>query len=175
MSNKKLCPVCGAGHLTRRSTTESITYKGFTKSYAHIFSVCDLCLVEQVDSEEMRANKRSVIRLKKTIDGLLTGDEMRSIRNNWGISQDEASRIFGGGPQAFSKYETDDVAQSESMDKLIRTAVKFPQVFSELCSVAGVSQPGALVTIIRVQQSSFSWSGSAEIMSAEPDFAETSH
>ncbi|WP_368301350.1 type II toxin-antitoxin system MqsA family antitoxin [Kluyvera sichuanensis] len=175
MSNTKLCPVCGSGHLTRRSTTESITYKGFTESYDHIFSECDLCLVDQVDAEEMRTNKRSVIRLKKIIDGLLTGDEMRAIRKSWCISQDDASRIFGGGPKAFSKYETDDVAQSESMDKLIRTAAKFPQVFSELCNMAGVSRSESMVRIVRIQQSSFSWSGSAEIMSAEPDFAEASH
>ncbi|MEC5375566.1 type II toxin-antitoxin system MqsA family antitoxin [Pseudocitrobacter sp. MW920760] len=175
MSMIKLCPVCGSGHLTRQSTIESITYKGFTESYAHLFSVCDICHVDQVDAEEMRANKRSVIRLKKVIDGLLTGDEMKAIRTSWRISQDDASRIFGGGPKAFSKYENDDVAQSESMDKLIRTANKFPQVFSDLCSAAGVTPLTAIATTITVKRTVFTWSGSAETMSAQPDIVENFH
>ncbi|WP_312269915.1 type II toxin-antitoxin system MqsA family antitoxin [Pseudescherichia sp.] len=175
MSNKKLCPICGSGHLTRHSTIESITYKGRTESYELLFSLCDLCQVEQADAEEMRLNKRSVIRLKKIIDGLLPGDEMKAIRMSWRISQDDAALIFGGGPKAFSKYETDDVAQSEAMDKLVRTAAKFPQVFSDLCRAAGVvPSVGASVTV-SVQKIVFTWSGSAEIMSAHPDVVENFH
>lgn len=175
MSKMKLCPVCGAGHLNSKSSVERITYKGVTENYKHIFSVCDTCLVEQVGAEEMRLNKRSVIRLKKIIDGLLPGDEMKAIRKGWCISQDEAALIFGGGPKAFSKYENDDIAQSESMDKLIRIAAKFPQVFSELCSVAGVSPSVPSTASISFQGIVFTWSGSYETMSAEPDLMELSH
>lgn len=175
MKKMKLCPVCGAGHLNSKSSVESITYKGVTESYNHTFSVCDTCLVDQVGAEEMRINKRSVIRLKKIIDGLLPGNEIKAIRKGWCISQDEAALVFGGGPKAFSKYENDDVAQSESMDKLIRTAAKFPQVFSELCSIAGVSPSTSSTTTTSFQGVVFTWSGSYETMSAEPDFMELSH
>lgn len=175
MSIKNICPVCGAGHLTRQSVVEKITYKGITERYEHVFSLCDVCLVDQVDAEEMRLNKRAVIRLKKVIDGLLPGDEMKAIRKAWCITQDEASLVFGGGPKAFSKYETDDVAQSESMDKLIRTAAKFPQVFSDLCIAAGVKPAVKKTTSLRIQHSIFTWSGSGEIMTAQPDVVENVH
>lgn len=175
MSYKKICPVCGAGHLTRQSVVEKITYKGITEGYDHVFSVCDVCLVEQADAEEMRLNKRAVIRLKKVIDGLLVGDELKTIRKDWRITQDEASLIFGGGPKAFSKYENDDIAQSESMDKLIRTAAKFPQVFTDLCTTVGVKPSVVEVTPLRIQHSSFTWSGSGEIMTAQPDVLENVH
>ena len=175
MSQKKICPVCGAGHLTRQSVVEKITYNGSTEAYDHVFSICDVCLVDQVDAEEMRLNKRAVIRLKKVIDGLLTGEEVRSLRNRWCITQDEASLVFGGGPKAFSKYETDDVIQSESMDKLIRTAAKFPQVFSELCSSAGITPSLLKISTIVVKHSIFTWSGSSETMSAQADVVEKAH
>lgn len=175
MSKNNVCPVCGAGHLTRQSVAEKLTYKGITETYEHVFSVCDVCFVDQADAEEMRLNKRAVIRLKKVIDGLLPGDEMKSIRKGWGITQDEASLIFGGGPKAFSKYETDDIAQSESMDKLIRTAAKFPQVFSDLCTVAGIKPAVIEVKSLRVQHSIFIWSGSGENMTAHPDVVEHAH
>ncbi len=47
--------------------------------------------------------------------------------------------FFGGGPNAFTKYENDDVIQSESMDKLLRVANSYPAVFADLCEKAGVS------------------------------------
>ncbi|HIE4322267.1 TPA: type II toxin-antitoxin system MqsA family antitoxin [Serratia marcescens] len=175
MSKTNVCPVCGAGHLTRQSVVEEITYKGVTKFYDHAYSVCDVCQVDQVGAEEMRMNKRSVIRLKKTIDGLLTGDEIRAIRKDWGITQDEASLIFGGGPKAFSKYETDDVVQSESMDKLVRTAAKFPLVFSDLCATAKVTPTAPEMSKVTVQRSVFTWSGNYEIVSAQPKVVEGIH
>ena len=175
MSKTNACPVCGVGHLTRHAVTEEITYKGITNGYEHVYSVCDVCQVDQVDAEEMRMNKRSVIRLKKTIDGLLTGDEIRAIRKDWHITQDEASLIFGGGPKAFSKYETDDVAQSESMDKLVRTAAKFPQVFSDLCTTAKVTPIAPDMSKVTVQHSVFTWSGDYEIVSAQPKVVECMH
>lgn len=175
MSKCNVCPVCGAGHLTSQSIAEEITYKGVTKVYEHVFSVCNVCQVDQVGAEEMRMNKRSVIRLKKAIDGLLAGDEIRAIRKDWRITQDEASLIFGGGPKAFSKYETDDVVQSESMDKLIRTAAKFPQVFSDLCTTAKVTPTAPEMTKVTVQHSVFTWSGNYEIVSAQTKVVEGMH
>ena len=36
------------------------------------------------------------------------------------MTQGQTARLFSGGPVAFSKYENDDVAHSESMDNLLR-------------------------------------------------------
>lgn len=56
------------------------------------------------------------------------------------LSQDDAAEIFGGGPKAFSKYENDDVAQSEAMDKMIRLAAQLPTAFEHLTRIAGLSK-----------------------------------
>lgn len=156
MSNKVTCPICGEGHLTRHFVTEKIAYKGRSQNYDHVYSVCDLCQVEQVGAEDMKLNKRAVIRAKKQMDGLLSGREIVAIREKLGINQDKAAKIFGGGPNAFSKYENDDVAQSEAMDKLIRIAAEFPSVFNKLCHDAGVTS-----------KSSISWSTLHEMTSFE--------
>lgn len=124
MSKYIPCPVCGMGHLTRHTKVEKITFKDASKDYQHFYSVCDVCHVEQTNAEEMKLNKRSVVKAKKLIEGLLTGEEVLEIRKKLGIKQDEAALIFGGGPKAFSKYEKNDVSQSESMDKLLRLAAR---------------------------------------------------
>ena len=87
---------------------------------------------EQSDAVQLRTNKRAIVAFKKQVDGLLTGAQVRAIRERLDINQAKAARIFGGGPVAFSKYESDDVAQSEAMDKLLRLAVELPAAFNQL-------------------------------------------
>jgi HTH-type transcriptional regulator/antitoxin MqsA len=59
-------------------------------------------------------------------DGLLTGNQIKAIRDDLGLTQAEAAKVFGGGKNAFTKYENGDVTQSVAMDKLIRTAYAVP-------------------------------------------------
>lgn len=66
------------------------------------------------------------------MDGLLTGAQIRTLRESLGLTQAQAARIFGGGPVAFSKYEHDDVTQSDAMDKLLRVANAVPEALAHL-------------------------------------------
>lgn len=116
----QVCPICGTGCLIEKNAKNAVTYKDQTAEIDSFFSVCDICGVEQADAEQLRKNKRKMIAFRKNVDGLLSGAEVAKLRNQLGITQVEASQIFGGGPTAFSKYESDDVAQSASMDRLLR-------------------------------------------------------
>ena len=79
-----------------------------------------------------------MVAFKKRVDGLLTGSEVKSLRERLGLRQSDAARIFGGGPVVFSKYESDDVAQSEAMDRLLRVATEVPGAFEYLTKRAQV-------------------------------------
>jgi HTH-type transcriptional regulator/antitoxin MqsA len=81
-----------------------------------------------------------VIGFRKRIDGLLSGIEIRAIRERYGINQKQAALLFGGGPVAFSKYENDDIAQAESMDKLLRLARVNESAFWTLVDEAGLTK-----------------------------------
>jgi HTH-type transcriptional regulator/antitoxin MqsA len=63
---------------------------------------------------------------------VLTGKEVRALRQKLGLIQADAASLFGGGPVAFSKYEADDVTQSDAMDKLLRVVSFVPAVFAYL-------------------------------------------
>ncbi|MCA1178902.1 MULTISPECIES: type II toxin-antitoxin system MqsA family antitoxin [unclassified Pantoea] len=175
MKNNNLCPICGVGKLSRKSEMDEVVYKGVTKHVTANYCVCDHCHVEQAGATELKANKRIMNEFKKEVDGLLTGREVLAIRTSLGITQDQASLVFGGGPNAFTKYENDDVSQSEAMDKIIRMAARFPQVFSELCNLAGVKPVVIEVEAKIVQHSVFTWSGSGEAMTAQADVLESVH
>lgn len=138
-TSSAICPICGEGHLKAMAAKNAVEYKGHTVELATQYSVCDVCGSEQADTAQTRANKRAMIAFKKQVDGLLTGAEVRAIRERLGINQADASRIFGGGPVAFSKYENDDVMQSEAMNKLLRLAAEVPEAFARLQQQAGMS------------------------------------
>lgn len=138
MKKDLLCPICEEGNLSEEISKDRVSYKGETAELDLHFSVCDSCGSEQVNVEQSRLNKRYMVAFKKQVDGLLTGSEVRSVRENLGLRQSDAARIFGGGPVAFSKYEADDVTQSEAMDRLLRVAAEVPEAFDYLVKRAQV-------------------------------------
>ncbi|WP_019935803.1 type II toxin-antitoxin system MqsA family antitoxin [Oceanimonas smirnovii] len=134
----KLCPICESGNLHPHSEMVEVEFMGHKAMRPSLYSVCDACGSEQATAADLRHNKRDTIAFRKTVMKLLTGAEVKALRKQWGLTQEEAARVFGGGPVAFAKYEVNDVVQSESMDKLLRVAQAFPEVLSKLKKDAGV-------------------------------------
>lgn len=130
------CLICGEGQLEPKTAKHHVEYQGAARDIDLFYSVCTFCGSEQSDAIQMRENKRAMTRFKKEVDGLLTGLQVRQTRESLDISQAEAARIFGGGPVAFSKYEADDITQSEGMDKLLRVAMAVPEAYAYLKSMA---------------------------------------
>ncbi|WP_051785811.1 type II toxin-antitoxin system MqsA family antitoxin [Endozoicomonas numazuensis] len=136
-NNMNVCPICESGQLHEKNELEETTYKGVTGQTPLYYSICDACGSEQGNAAQSRKNKQAMLAFKKQVDGFLSGEEVREQRKRWDITQAQAARIFGGGPVAFSKYEADDVVQSEPMDKLLRVAQAVPEAFIWLAQQAG--------------------------------------
>lgn len=134
----QVCPLCAEGHLHEQIGKNKLEYKGQTAELDLHYHLCNVCGGEQSDAAQLRQNKRAMMAFRKRVDGLLSGAEVRALRERMGISQAEAAKLFGGGPVAFSKYESDDVAQSEAMDKLLRLAAELPETLAFLKHRAGM-------------------------------------
>ena len=128
-TTEKICPICEEGRLSDHTGSREASYKGDTRKIPFYYSECNFCGCESADATHVRENKRAMLAFKKEVDGLLTGQQIRRFRESVGITQVQAAKIFGGGPVAFSKYEKDDVVQSEPMDKLLKVAKSIPQAF----------------------------------------------
>jgi HTH-type transcriptional regulator/antitoxin MqsA len=133
-----LCRICGEGHLTEIVGQNDVEYNGHRASIPLKYSICSACDSEQGSAAQVLENKRRMQSFKKKVEGLLSGEEVRALRKQLGISQKDAALVFGGGPVAFSKYESDDVIQSESMDKLLRVAAALPWAFAQLVEMAAL-------------------------------------
>jgi putative zinc finger/helix-turn-helix YgiT family protein len=96
---------------------------------------------------EARANAKQVT---------LTPLVIKAIREACGLSQQEAARVFGGGPKAFEKYEAGEVAPSSSMTRLLLLAARRPSLFQK--GSGALMHPEISATLIRrtVRKSSVS-------------------
>lgn len=139
------CPICDQGVLQTRSYGREMQHKGVNLSVDGLqFGFCPECGAEVTSPEQIDHNAKVIRdafiaereRVKREQD-LLTGAEIRRIREFLGITQKQASKIFGGGPTAFAKYEAEDVVQSVGMDKLIRLAADVPAAAEWLFGRAG--------------------------------------
>lgn len=126
------CKICGEGICVEKNEVENFTHNNITKPIVLKGYECNNCYSSFSTPAQAKANKRAVIAFRREADELLSASEVRLVRETLGITQVESSRYFGGGPIAFSKYESDDVAQSSSMDTLLRVAYAVPGVMAFL-------------------------------------------
>lgn len=138
MEDKALCAICGEGHVTAQTRAVETEYKGTKALLPMHYQLCDTCTSDYAGMAESKLNKRIVMAFRKQVDGLLTGDEITALRKQYQVTQAQAAKLFGGGPVAFSKYENDDVAQSEAMDTLLRLVRRSPAAFWALVEEKGL-------------------------------------
>jgi HTH-type transcriptional regulator/antitoxin MqsA len=139
MNEKEVCPICGEGNVTDHMDQVEAEYNGHKGNVPLYYQLCDACKSDSAGAVQMRANKRGMIAFRKQVDRLLSGAEILALRKRYALNQQQAARLFGGGPVAFSKYENDDVAHSEAMDKLLRLVLRSESVFWELVEQEGMT------------------------------------
>jgi len=132
------CIVCKSEDIKSLVAVESVLYKGHQLQVSLEYSVCGGCDREFVPKSQILSGEIAVRNAKKKFDGLLSSQDIANARATLSISQDQASKVFGGGKNAFSKYERGEVSQSVAMDKLIRICLKHHHVFRELAQNAGI-------------------------------------
>jgi len=154
MDSKELCPICGEGHVTDHVDQFESEYKGQTALLPSHFRLCDSCHSDFAGARESKLNKRAIMAFRKSVDGLLTGAEICALRDKYKLTQGQAAKLFGGGPVAFSKYENDDVSQSESMDTLLRLVRRSEAAFWELVAEKGMADEFTLPKVVVATRSS---------------------
>lgn len=134
------CTACGEGVLQLNSRIRKVEYKDTFLNIEISRPVCTVCGASIITNDLKKDYRRKVNLAKKQYDGLLTGDEIKSIRKKYSLTQPQASELFGGGPVAFAKYEKDDILHSLAMDKLLRVARDQALCFRHLETLADKTQ-----------------------------------
>jgi len=147
---EKTCPMCEEGTLTPTARTTKFEYRGSDLVVDDLeVSTCSLCDSELVLPEQSKKNQVTIADKKRSLDGLLTSVEIVAFRKKYKLTQVVASTIFGGGTNAFSKYERGDTIQSVAMDRLIRLANENSIILYRLKEIAGIESEADLSLIIK--------------------------
>lgn len=154
MKKFELCPICEKGQLKLKSFKETRAYKNVCFSLESELFECSECGAELSTPEQTNKSLIAIKNEQRKIDGLLTTDQIKSIREKLGLSLTEASEIFGGGPNSFYKYEAGIVNQSISIDNMLRATEFCPEII-QLMRFAIIkryllqaNQPKVVVTLI---------------------------
>lgn len=164
MVQKETCPACSQGALEQHSGVEEINYRETPLKVVLTYSVCPNCGIEVITTEQIRTNDQEIRLAYKRAMGLLRGKNVRAIRRQFGLTQKDAAQLFGGGVNAFAKYESDNVVHSKSLDLLLRLAAEDPILVEKLKrinkypTVVGYEDLQGEATLIHVN-SGINWSG----------------
>lgn len=133
MSVKHACAECGANDIRRfRNEDFQIEHDGETAIVASLSGMCcEKCGDVVFDAESAQryaeAGDRLIIAVR-----LRQQKEIRRIRRKLRLSQVEASRLTGGGHNAFSRYERGEAMPLPAVVNLLKLLDKHPDLLKEL-------------------------------------------
>jgi len=120
------CPECGMtmkekrGRLKLPVNGEEITVPGAT----HLS--CPKCREIVLRFDDARRLRQRALEIYRATYGLLTADEIRSIRERHGLTQAEMARLLRLGGNTISRWEAGRNVQTASMDMLLRMIRDLP-------------------------------------------------
>lgn len=128
------CPVCGAAELIHDTRDIAYTYKGEATTIAAVTAdfcpACDESITDSAETErvmqEMQAFNRQV-NAAMVDPGFIT-----AVRKKLNLGQREAAEIFGGGVNAFSRYENGKTSPPLALVKLLKLLDRHPDLLDEI-------------------------------------------
>lgn len=116
-----ICPVCETGTLAARVSDRTIRFEGHQIRIQNLhYSECPVCGEKVVLPAQSKRNEIAYADAKKAHLDLWSCGKIESFRKQWQLTQNTASKLFGGGANAFSKYERGEVIHTKAMDLLMR-------------------------------------------------------
>jgi HTH-type transcriptional regulator/antitoxin MqsA len=99
---------------------------------------CDNCKEGVIGGEDRRATQKELQIHRAKIDGLLSPDEVKNIREELKLTQQKASALFGGGINAFSRYERGETPIPRPLSQLLKLLHLHPQLLNEVIDGTGL-------------------------------------
>jgi len=122
------CHTCSKGTLHRGTKSQTFNYRGASIVLDQPGTWCDNCDEAVLTGEDIAATELAFEEFKAKIDKLINPEEIRHIRKDiLHLRQQEASRVFGGGKNAFSRYERGEVRPSLAVSNLLRMFKRHPE------------------------------------------------
>jgi HTH-type transcriptional regulator / antitoxin MqsA len=134
------CPLCGKNgwHPHNDGVYE---FRHGRKSYSvpdQQYALCDHCGTKGFLPGQRDFNRSKIREFQQALLEYISPSDVLAVREKYCLSQSDASKIFGGGTQGFSKWERGTAVPAGTTARLIKLALAVPlamQHLAEQCNV----------------------------------------
>jgi HTH-type transcriptional regulator/antitoxin MqsA len=128
------CPLCGRAELIHDTRDIPYVYKGEETSMPGIEGdFCPACGESILDMDNAkRVNCLAGEFIKQVNAATVDPQFIVSVRKKLALDQKEAAEIFGGGVNAFSRYENGKTRPPLALVKLLKVLERHPDLLSEV-------------------------------------------
>ncbi|MAF04724.1 MULTISPECIES: type II toxin-antitoxin system MqsA family antitoxin [Herbaspirillum] len=128
------CPVCGAAELIHDTRDLPYIYKGESTVIAAVTGdYCPACAESILDAAESERVMREMRAFSKQVNAAIVDPVyITTVRKKLRLDQREAAEIFGGGINAFSRYENGKTKPPLSLVKLFKLLDRHPDLLNEV-------------------------------------------
>lgn len=128
------CPSCGGAELIHDTRDLPCTYKGETTVIPAVTGdFCPACAESVLDATESDRVMREMRAFAKQVNAAIVDPAfIAGVRKKLALDQREAAEIFGGGVNAFSRYETGKTKPPLALVKLLKVLDRHPELIDEV-------------------------------------------
>ncbi|XLY90496.1 type II toxin-antitoxin system MqsA family antitoxin (plasmid) [Ectopseudomonas mendocina] len=128
------CPACGEADLIHDTRDQSYTYKGETTVITAVTGdFCPACAESVLAAAESDRVMREMSAFAKQVNAAIVDPGfIAAVRKKLALDQREAAEIFGGGVNAFSRYENGKTKPALALVQLLKVLNRHPELLSEI-------------------------------------------
>ena len=128
------CPTCGAAKVVHDTRDMPYTYKGESTIIPSVTGdFCPACDETVLDAGEAVRTSALMLAFNKKVNASIVDPEfITSVRKKLHLDQREAAEIFGGGVNAFSRYENGKTKPPLALVKLLKVLDRHPDLLAEI-------------------------------------------
>lgn len=128
------CPVCGAAELIHDTRDLPYTYKGeVTTIPAVTGDYCPACSEVVLNREHGDRYGESIGQFQRQVNAAFVDPGyIAKVRRKLDLDQRQAAEIFGGGINAFSRYENGKTKPPLALVKLLKVLDRHPDLLNEV-------------------------------------------
>lgn len=128
------CPSCAAAELVHDTRDLPYTYKSESTTIPAVTGdFCPACGEAVLDTGESTRVSTAMLEFNKQVNASIVDPSfIASVRRKLALDQREAAEIFGGGVNAFSRYENGKTKPPLALVKLLKVLDRHPELLNEV-------------------------------------------
>ena len=128
------CPSCAAADLAPDTRDMPYTYKGESTIIPAVAGdFCPACGESVLDAAESSRVSAAMLAFNKQVNASIVDPGfITNVRKKLALDQREAAEIFGGGVNAFSRYENGKTKPPLALVKLLKVLDRHPELLDEV-------------------------------------------